>query len=136
MALSAIQPADQSLAEQLDSQAPVGRGFDSLLTKASQAAAHAGRAKDQKLRHASEQLVADALIQPVLKQMRDSPFRVKMFQGGQAAKAFEQQLDMILSDRIVHSARFPIVNAVYKSLSKRGAAQDKAALSGSLRTHG
>jgi Rod binding domain-containing protein len=39
----------------------------------------------------------------MLKQMRESPFRSKLFEGGRGGEAFEAQLDQKLSERMSNS---------------------------------
>lgn len=136
MNIASLQPDSSTLIDQISSASSSASSFDAVLNNASAAAASHGRDRDQQLRHASEQLVSDAFIQPLLKQMRNSPFKVKMFHGGQAEQAFGQKLDTILSDRIVHSTNFPIVDAVYRSLSKHGVSASAPAAQGSIETHG
>jgi len=139
MAIDAIGQQASSYYDRLGQFQASAQGFDSILTKASGATAEAGRTNKQKLRHACEQLVSDALVQPLLKQMRQSPFKVKMFHGGHAEQAFAQKLDTILADRIVHSANFPIVDSVYNNLSRHPGGlptSTGAAVGGRLNTHG
>lgn len=83
---------------------------------------------------AARQLVSSAFIQPLLAQMREDPFRSEMFHGGMGEDAFGQQLDTLLSDRIVQgmSAQDPtdgrlaaqgtglsLVDAVYRRLMRQ-----------------
>ncbi|MCC7408962.1 MAG: rod-binding protein [Phycisphaeraceae bacterium] len=70
-------------------------------------------------RKAAEQLVSTALVVPLLKQMRQDPFRTELFHGGQAEETFGSQLDQIFADRTVQGANFPLVSAIEKQLLTR-----------------
>lgn len=90
--------------------------------------------KDATLRKAAEQLVATTFIQPMLAKMRDDPFKSDLFHGGRTEEIFGEQLDTILSERIVARADFSIVDAVYNTIAKR--ATGAAADGGGVNTHG
>ncbi len=84
--------------------------------------AEAGQDRDKQLREASQQIVANAFILPLLQQIRDDPFKSELFHGGFAEDAFGQQLDTILADRIAQRSGGPgasIADAVYRSLSRQ-----------------
>jgi hypothetical protein len=94
--------------------------------------------RKQRLKQASDKLVASALIKPLLKQVQDSPFRVERFHGGQGEKAFQQRLHTVLADRITRSANFNVAEAVYDKMSQRFDKQvspDNGA-GGEINTHG
>jgi Rod binding domain-containing protein len=104
---------------------PSGEGFaqrlQALQASASQSAidgVDADREKD--LRKAAEQLVATTFIQPMLAKMREDPFKSDLFHGGRTEEIFGEQLDTILSERIVSRADFSIVDAVYNRIAKVG----------------
>lgn len=100
-------------------QTGVDPPFSSVLA-ASGAVAERTSAKGPELaRQTAEELVATALVQPLLAQLRDNPFKSDLFHGGQAEDIFGQQLDTILSDRIVQGSRLPVVDAVYRTLMQR-----------------
>jgi hypothetical protein len=75
--------------------------------------------QQQKLRQATEQLVSSALLKPLFKQMRSSPFRVERFHGGQGEKAFMQQFHTLLADRITRSTNFNLVDAIHDKMAKQ-----------------
>lgn len=118
---------------------PTGASFDRAMQSAeASAASDAGdgglspeRAKA--LRKASQQLVATTFIQPMLAKMREDPFQTKLFHGGQAEKMFGQQLDTVLSERIVAKADFSIVDAVYRTIADK--ALGKGAVNTEVDTH-
>ena len=74
-------------------------------------------------------LVSQALILPILKQVRRSPFNLKgPFSAGNGEKTFGPQFDIQISDRIAHSPRLGIKNALADKIMKRGLASVKKGL--------
>jgi hypothetical protein len=66
-------------------------------------------------------LVANALILPILKQLRRSSLGENpVFSGGNGEKMFGPQFDMELADRIAHSPNLGIKNALADRMMKRG----------------
>lgn len=76
------------------------------------------------LRQAAQQLVAQALFMPLLKQARESPFKVERFHGGQGEQAFGGQLDAALADRMATRADYPLIDAIVDRMSRAGAKVD------------
>ena len=115
-----IEPAanQTNLASIMTRQNQAGERFKRMLAGQEGRMPDASQSEKQKLRRASEQLVSSALLKPLFKQMRNSPFKVERFHGGQGEKAFMQQLHTVFSDRISESARFGIADAVYDKMSK------------------
>jgi hypothetical protein len=67
-------------------------------------------------------LVSAALILPILKQVRRSPLtQNNVFSGGEGEKAFGPEFDMQIADRIAHSPRLGIRDALTNRLMQRGA---------------
>jgi hypothetical protein len=56
----------------------------------------------------------------MLAKMREDPFKSDLFHGGRTEEIFGEQLDTILSERIVSRADFSIVDAVYNRIAKVG----------------
>ena len=103
---------------------PSGEGFAQRLQALQAQASHGAtdgvdteHATD--LRKAAEQLVATTFIQPMLAKMREDPFKNDLFHGGRTEEIFGEQLDTILSERIVSRADFSIVDAVYNTIAKK-----------------
>lgn len=68
-------------------------------------------------------LVSSALIMPILKQLRRSPFNAKgPFAPGSGEKAFGPEFDMQIADRIAHSPHLGIKEALADRLMKKGSA--------------
>jgi len=95
-----------------------GQGFNSFLTKASSDAEARGLSRSGQARRAADQLVSSALLKPLFEQMRNSPFKVERFHGGQGEKAFMEQLHTVLGDRITSSANFSVGDAIYEKVAQ------------------
>jgi hypothetical protein len=81
-------------------------------------------------------LVSAALILPVLKQLRRSPWGDKgPFSPGNAEKSFGPQFDMQLADRLSNSPRLGVTKALADRIMKRGMPKTAAAAKG-LDVHG
>lgn len=75
------------------------------------------RAKAQKV---AGDLVANALILPVMKQIRRSVWSQNtIFGGGNGEKAFGPEFDMQIADRIAHSPRMTVTAALADRLMAR-----------------
>ncbi len=79
----------------------------------------AAEGKAKQLREVTAQFVATAFLMPMLKQVREDPFKTEMFHGGQGEKVFGAQLDQTLADRIAQSPAFPLVDRLYDHLAHR-----------------
>lgn len=84
---------------------------------------------EQSARAGAEQFVAIALIQPLLKQLRDSNHAAPPFAPSSAEKQFQSLYDGQVAQRIVSSTQFPLVDRLARDLLSRGrpAAQPRAA---------
>jgi hypothetical protein len=75
----------------------------------------------QEAEKAAGDLVSNALILPILKQLRRSVWGENtVFSRGIGEKAFGPQFDMQISDRIAHSPRLGLKTALTERLLKRG----------------
>jgi hypothetical protein len=75
----------------------------------------------QEAEKAAGDLVSNALILPMLKQLRHSAWgQNTVFSRGIGEKAFGPQFDMQISDRIAHSPRLGLKTALTERLLKRG----------------
>ncbi|RMD66319.1 MAG: hypothetical protein D6824_01125 [Planctomycetota bacterium] len=91
--------------------------FANALARA-QAASPLGDAAQLSPREAAEELVAQALVKPVLASLRETNQAAAPFAPTAAEKQFAPLLDAIFAQRIVASERFPLVDAVEASLSR------------------
>ena len=99
---------------------PTRPAFSNLLED-SQKQLDAQAERRAKAEEAAAGLVSNALILPVLKQLRRSSFGENpVFSGGNGEKMFGPQFDMQLADRIAHSPNLGIKNVLADRLMKRG----------------
>jgi len=78
----------------------------------------AARAADaDQARESAEQLIGMALILPLLKQARQSPFKSERMHGGFGEDAFASQLDQTLADRIAKRMGGQLVDAVVRTMT-------------------
>ena len=70
-----------------------------------------GATGDQ-VRTAALQLVASALIEPVLASLHESPFLEGPFAPGDAERRFAPMFDQHLADRITGAANFPLIDLI------------------------
>ena len=69
-----------------------------------------------KARRAAEDFVAQSLVQPVLKQMRETSTAQAPFAPNQAEKSFRTMLDNALSQKIVRSGNWALVQKVTEKI--------------------
>lgn len=74
---------------------------------------------EQRARGAAEEFVAMALVQPVLKQLRESNNTPPPFGPTDGEKKFGAVLDTEVAKRIVRASGFPLVDRVASSLLER-----------------
>ena len=92
------------------------KGFKTLLEQHAKSYAEARKQAEE----AAAGLVSQALILPVLKQVRRSALDTKgPFSPGIAEKTFGPQFDMQLADHIAHSPRLGVKKALADRLLKR-----------------
>lgn len=78
-------------------------------------------AKDE-ARESAEELVAIALVQPILSQMRSSNQAAEPFKPNEAERTFGTMMDAILARRLVHSSSWGLVDSVAQRLRRDGVA--------------
>ncbi|MCE9590135.1 MAG: hypothetical protein K8S99_06390 [Planctomycetes bacterium] len=78
----------------------------------------AGRADEA--HRAAQQLVSSTLVLPILQQARKDPFKSELFHGGKGEDLFGANMDQIFADRITSASNFPLVDAVYRAITKTG----------------
>lgn len=69
----------------------------------------------------AEKWVAQTFFGTLLKQMRDSPFRSKIFEGGRGGEAFGSLYDQHLADHMARGAGRKLVNAIANRIEARKA---------------
>lgn len=84
--------------------------------------ARQGRTEAEKAQEAAEMLVSSTLVEPILKQLRESNNAAEPFAPTQGEKQFGALLDHRLAHDIVKAANFPMVDRLARDLLKsRGA---------------
>jgi Rod binding domain-containing protein len=73
-----------------------------------------------KARDVAEQYVSIALVQPLLKQLRETSNAAPPFAPTQAEKQFRALTDADLAQRIVRAKQFPLIDRLARDLLKRG----------------
>jgi hypothetical protein len=110
------------------------RGFAALLQRVAPVAEDAKRR--QEAEEAAAGLVSNALILPILKQVRRSSMNTQgVFSAGIGEKTFGPEFDMQIADRIAHSPQLGIRKALADRMMKRGP-QTKAAPHKEVDVHG
>jgi hypothetical protein len=95
------------------------RSFSEALGAAARSdaiAAREDRPEHAKAREAAEKLISTTLVEPILKQLRETNNAAPPFGPTPAEKQFGSLLDHRLSQDIVRSANFPIVDRVARDL--------------------
>lgn len=88
------------------------RGFAGVLARAHEAS---GAARP---REAAEQFVASALVEPVLKQLRETNHATEPFAPNAAERSFRGLMDAQLAQRLVRSSHWGLVDRVAATLEK------------------
>ncbi|HVS72425.1 MAG TPA: hypothetical protein VHQ47_14310 [Phycisphaerae bacterium] len=118
----------------LGAPAPGAGGFAAALQQAKAPELTAAEAAARKKAHeqaenAAGGLVANALILPILKQVRRSPWsQNNVFSGGNGEKTFGPVFDMQIADRLAHSPNMAVTHVLAKRLEKRAATNGKTKL--------
>lgn len=78
-----------------------------------------GKKSRDEVREAAEGLVSVAFVLPMMKMMREEPFKTDLFHGGQGEEMFAARLDEQLADRMTRGMNLPVVEAVYERFAGR-----------------
>jgi hypothetical protein len=105
-------PLSQELSER---QASFAAALGRQLTAANPAA----QTPEAKARDGAEQFVTETFVLPLLKQLRESDHTPPPFGPSEGEKQFRALGDVELARRIVHAAKFPLVDRVARDLLKR-----------------
>jgi Rod binding domain-containing protein len=85
----------------------------------SRASAKADQTPQERARTGAEQLVATALVQPILKQMRESNNAAPPFAPNEAERSFRSFMDAALAQRMVSSQRWGLVDQLARRMLGR-----------------
>ncbi|HEY7090180.1 MAG TPA: rod-binding protein [Tepidisphaeraceae bacterium] len=78
-----------------------------------------GASQHDRMEHAARVWVAQTFFGQMLKQMRESPFKSDLFNGGRGGEAFQAQLDQHLAERMASShAGDRLVNSIVRRLDR------------------
>lgn len=84
---------------------------------------HQEKTSHDKVVETARKLVAQTFYGTMLKQMRDSPFKSEMFEGGRGGQAFAPLLDQRLAEHMAGSSDSHLVNAIARKLEGKAAYQ-------------
>lgn len=88
-----------------------------------------GPARDaDEARRAAERLVSVVLVQPILKQVRETNQAAPPFAPTSGQKQFQSMLDAKLAQEITRSARFPLVERLARDMRERSPTDATAAV--------
>lgn len=71
-----------------------------------------------KLKEVTSQFLSAALYLPLMKQMREDPFKTEMFHGGMGEDMFNQQMDQQMADRLASSSSGQLGESIYKRFAE------------------
>ncbi len=74
---------------------------------------------DSELREQAELLLGHTLFLPLLKQMRNDPFKSELMHGGFGEDAFANQFDQLIAERMARRVDYPLTDAVERSIVNR-----------------
>lgn len=92
------------------------RAFAAVLARGQSASTMTPQAR---AREAATQLVAVALVQPILQELRDTNSAAPPFAPTQGEQQFRALLDAELAQRVAQAARFPLVDRLAQELLAR-----------------
>jgi Rod binding domain-containing protein len=84
---------------------------------------HQQKSAHDKVVETARKLVAQTFYGTMLKQMRNSPFKSEMFEGGRGGQAFAPMLDQHLAEHMARSTDSHLVNAIARKLEGKAAYQ-------------
>jgi Rod binding domain-containing protein len=88
------------------------------------APASATDSREQRARDGAEQLVAVALVQPLLKQLRESNNAAAPFAPTSGERSFRSLMDAALAQRMVRSQSWPLVDHLARGMLSKPEAQE------------
>jgi len=86
---------------------------------------HQEKTPHDKVVETARKLVAQTFYGTMLKQMRNSPFKSEMFEGGRGGQAFAPLLDQRLAEHMAGSSDSHLVNAIARKLEGKAAYQQQ-----------
>jgi len=81
--------------------------------------AKAAGGRQQELTRTAQKWVAQTFYGAMLKQMRNSPFKSELFEGGRGGEAFQSMFDQTLADRMARGQNNKLVRSIVRQILKR-----------------
>ena len=94
-----------------------GSDFSSILARADR---KTNATPAERARSAAQQFVAVALVQPLLKQLRETSMAAPPFAPTSGEKQFQSLYDAEIAQRLVSAAHFPLVDRLAHDLLNKG----------------
>ena len=117
-------------AHNLQSFAASGRAIDPLTRVLNPAASgkHAtGKTEHEKLVKQTQTWVAQTFFGTLLKQMRNSPFKSELMEGGKGGETFAALQDQHLAEHMTRGAGAKLVNGIVRRIEAKAAYQKQGA---------
>jgi Rod binding domain-containing protein len=83
-----------------------------------------------KLVATTEKWVSQTFYGQMLKQMRNSPFKSDLFEGGHGGQVFNEMLDQRMAEHMAHGAGSKLVKAIVRKVEAAAAYRKQAAAKG------
>lgn len=125
--LSTIAAHDRALFAGSGEDAQTGRQHD-FASVLGRAQARPDESVEEVARRSAEQFVSMALVQPLLKQMRESNHAAPPFAPSQGEKQFQSLMDAEVAQRMVRAAHFPLVDRLARDMLMKVSGVDASRL--------
>lgn len=89
--------------------------------------ARAAADQHAELTRTAQKWVAQTFYGAMLKQMRNSPFKSSLFEGGRGGEAFGAMLDQTLADRMARGQNNKLVRSIVRQILKQNEHKEEAA---------
>lgn len=116
---STLLPDTSLTSQQADFSRILSMSAAAETTKADDSDDAKDKAAKDKARTTAERLVAVVLVQPILKQMRESNQAAEPFKPTRGEQQFQSMLDAKFAQEITESARFPLVDRLARDMRQQ-----------------
>jgi len=83
-------------------------------------------AQEKQVRELVQKLLGQAFFGPIVKQMRNGPWKDKLMSGGRGGDAFQSMMDQRMVEQLGHSIGGPLVRAMTERMLGRSSDRDPA----------
>jgi len=83
-------------------------------------------AQEKQVRELVQKLLGQAFFGPIVKQMRNGPWKDKLMSGGRGGDAFQSMMDQRMVEQLGHSIGGPLVRAMTERMLGRSSDHDPA----------